>query len=31
MTNIAKQSKNKTIADEFEAIQLPAPDVLRLR
>ena len=31
MTNVAKQSKNKTKADEFEAVQLSAPDVLRMR
>ena len=31
MTNIANQNKNKTITNEFEAVQLPAPDVLRIR
>ena len=31
MTNIANQNRNKTKADEFEAIQLPAPDILRIR
>ena len=31
MTNVANQNRNKTKENEFETIQLPAPDILRIR
>ena len=31
MTNIANQKRNNTEENEFETVQLPAPDILRIR
>ena len=31
MTNIANQKRNYTEENEFETVQLPAPDILRIR
>ena len=31
MTNIANLNRNKTKDNEFETVQLPAPDILRMR
>ena len=31
MTNIVNQKRNNTEENEFETVQLPAPDILRIR
>ena len=31
MTNIDNQKRNNTEENEFETVQLPAPDILRIR